>query len=90
MKQDIADRLEILEGQRAEAKQLRKQARRAHRNYEAESLTAFINFTNRCIQECYREDAENWLDSLPEQTLNRPGFPGECFICELRLPDHRF
>ncbi|STM15320.1 colanic acid capsullar biosynthesis activation protein A [Escherichia coli] len=19
-----------------------------------------------------------------------PGFPGECFICELRLPDHRF
>ncbi|KAA9829596.1 taurine dioxygenase [Escherichia coli] len=26
----------------------------------------------------------------PEQHLNRPGFPGECFICELRLPDHRF
>ncbi|EEQ4160460.1 taurine dioxygenase [Escherichia coli] len=24
------------------------------------------------------------------QRLNRPGFPGECFICELRLPDHRF
>ncbi|EFI3692224.1 hypothetical protein GY512_004758, partial [Escherichia coli] len=24
------------------------------------------------------------------QQLNRPGFPGECFICELRLPDHRF
>ena len=22
--------------------------------------------------------------------LNRPGFPGECFICELRLPDHCF
>ena len=22
--------------------------------------------------------------------LNRRGFPGECFICELRLPDHRF
>ncbi len=22
--------------------------------------------------------------------LNRPGFPGECFICELRLPDHYF
>ncbi|MGD2870837.1 hypothetical protein ACP80Z_25045, partial [Escherichia coli] len=30
--------------------------------------------------------------SVSEQTipLNRPGFPGECFICELRLPDHRF
>ncbi|RFQ61717.1 hypothetical protein CRE03_29630, partial [Escherichia coli] len=22
--------------------------------------------------------------------LNRPGFPGEYFICELRLPDHYF
>ncbi|MGT9612034.1 hypothetical protein ACVWDG_26245, partial [Escherichia coli] len=28
------------------------------------------------------------LDKYDE--LNRPGFPGECFICELRLPDHRF
>ncbi|WP_374706386.1 integrase core domain-containing protein, partial [Escherichia coli] len=26
-----------------------------------------------------------WVD-----WLNRPGFPGECFICELRLPDHCF
>ncbi|WP_213078874.1 hypothetical protein, partial [Escherichia coli] len=26
----------------------------------------------------------------PSYDLNRPGFPGECFICELRLPDHRF
>ncbi|WP_250844979.1 Arm DNA-binding domain-containing protein, partial [Escherichia coli] len=25
-----------------------------------------------------------------KETVNRPGFPGECFICELRLPDHRF
>ncbi|MEE7026392.1 YceI family protein [Escherichia coli :H15] len=25
-----------------------------------------------------------------EGKMNRPGFPGECFICELRLPDHRF
>uniref|UniRef100_UPI00203E6092 monooxygenase n=1 Tax=Escherichia coli TaxID=562 RepID=UPI00203E6092 len=24
------------------------------------------------------------------EKLNRPGFPGEYFICELRLPDHRF
>lgn len=28
--------------------------------------------------------------TTPLVTLNRPGFPGECFICELRLPDHRF
>ncbi|EEZ1117922.1 taurine dioxygenase [Escherichia coli] len=27
---------------------------------------------------------------LTPPALNRPGFPGECFICELRLPDHRF
>ncbi|WP_001254895.1 helix-turn-helix domain-containing protein, partial [Escherichia coli] len=28
--------------------------------------------------------------ALNRSPLNRPGFPGECFICELRLPDHRF
>ncbi|MEH5911127.1 zinc-ribbon domain-containing protein, partial [Escherichia coli] len=29
-----------------------------------------------------------WFEHADE--VNRPGFPGECFICELRLPDHRF
>ncbi|MFS3748858.1 hypothetical protein ACK6U5_05270, partial [Escherichia coli] len=29
-------------------------------------------------------------DSGEFRIMNRPGFPGECFICELRLPDHRF
>ncbi|WP_250216492.1 IS110 family transposase, partial [Escherichia coli] len=28
--------------------------------------------------------------SLPTGDVNCPGFPGECFICELRLPDHCF
>ncbi len=28
--------------------------------------------------------------TLQQDAMNRPGFPGECFICELRLPDHRF
>ncbi|KAB0090649.1 taurine dioxygenase [Escherichia coli] len=28
--------------------------------------------------------------SIKYGAVNRPGFPGECFICELRLPDHRF
>ena len=28
--------------------------------------------------------------TISREVLNRPGFPGECFICELRLPDHRF
>ncbi len=27
---------------------------------------------------------------MEDKLLNRPGFPGECFICELRLPDHCF
>ncbi|TBR47510.1 type VI secretion system baseplate subunit TssG, partial [Escherichia albertii] len=25
-------------------------------------------------------------DDPIQENLNRPGFPGECFICELRLP----
>ncbi|TJP38979.1 taurine dioxygenase [Escherichia coli] len=32
----------------------------------------------------------DFKNKLPRFNLNRPGFPGECFICELRLPDHRF
>ncbi|EIB7634202.1 hypothetical protein K9I61_004898 [Escherichia coli] len=38
------------------------------------------------------EQLEDWLEQqkLHLSRLNRPGFPGECFICELRLPDHRF
>ncbi|MGG6847760.1 UNVERIFIED_CONTAM: hypothetical protein QJA12_19570, partial [Escherichia coli] len=33
-----------------------------------------------------------YLNDVPliDELMNRPGFPGECFICELRLPDHRF
>ncbi|WP_411363316.1 efflux RND transporter permease subunit, partial [Escherichia coli] len=34
------------------------------------------------------EQNMNGIDNL--MYMNRPGFPGECFICELRLPDHRF
>ena len=29
-------------------------------------------------------------ETVIHRYVNRPGFPGECFICELRLPDHRF
>ncbi|KAB0206543.1 protein sbmA, partial [Escherichia coli] len=43
------------------------------------SLYAAINV----ILSAYRTRLTFWY-------LNRPGFPGECFICELRLPDHRF
>ena len=39
-----------------------------------------------------REQMRRIANNMPEQydEMNRPGFPGECFICELRLPDHRF
>ena len=38
-----------------------------------------------------RNDGTRSLEGIHYvNTLNRPGFPGECFICELRLPDHRF
>ena len=33
---------------------------------------------------------ESLLEQAAKKELNRPRFPGEYFICELRLPDHRF
>ena len=44
----------------------------------------------KCV---YADDAQHvgsGITGLEVMELNRPGFPGECFICELRLPDHRF
>ncbi|HBA5410266.1 TPA: transposase [Escherichia coli] len=37
-----------------------------------------------------RTSSSERFDIMLLIALNRPGFPGECFICELRLPDHRF
>ncbi|HFV9117320.1 TPA: hypothetical protein ACIAHB_004950, partial [Escherichia coli] len=42
-----------------------------------------------------RKSALLQIDTLIRQlaeisVLNRPWFPGECFICELRLPDQYF
>lgn len=44
---------------------------------------------------CTPETLRVWVRQHERDTgggdgVNRPGFPGECFICELRLPDHRF
>ncbi len=45
----------------------------------------------RCKQKRKFRATTNSNHNLPvAPNLNRPGFPGECFICELRLPDHRF
>ena len=35
-------------------------------------------------------EAESLNVPLVTPVVNRPGFPGECFICEPKLPDHRF
>ncbi len=44
--------------------------------------------------ELLHESYQKWLTGFTRHAVswgvNRPGFPGECFICELRLPDHRF
>ncbi len=41
------------------------------------------------IENCEKV-ADGELPVTCHTCLNRPGFPGECFICELRLPDHCF
>ncbi|EOC7827171.1 hypothetical protein ACI8GV_002135, partial [Shigella sonnei] len=57
-------------------------------------------FVKKVISGPYEEYGKWWIDveyiswGVPGKTrlmfVNRPGFPGEYFICELRLPDHRF
>ncbi len=51
---------------------------------EIEHLRARMEKLRRML---FGTRSENCVVKL---NLNRPGFPGECFICELRLPDHRF
>ncbi|WP_284344222.1 tape measure protein, partial [Escherichia coli] len=60
------------------------------------SLTDLANAVpNEFITQEMIDKAKKRLEDLKNATpeyreMNRPGFPGECFICELRLPDHRF
>ncbi|WP_250263181.1 hypothetical protein, partial [Escherichia coli] len=57
--------------------------------YDGESYPV----SSHCICCNFRlNNLQTWdFQECPEcNWLNRPGFPGECFICELRLPDHRF
>ncbi len=53
-------------------------------------LTIIVLFWIMAIMDGLRGIKETWPAVLVAGGLNRPGFPGECFICELRLPDHRF
>ena len=42
------------------------------------------------FDEDFQMEQQANAEFIAAANLNRPGFPGECFICELRLPDHRF
>ncbi len=47
--------------------------------------------TMNILRRAAGQEAHARMDTLKRKDgLNRPGFPGECFICELRLPDHCF
>ncbi|WP_213059359.1 hypothetical protein, partial [Escherichia coli] len=48
-----------------------------------ESVHILTNACYNLLEKCINGITAN-------KEVNRPGFPGECFICELRLPDHRF
>ncbi len=55
-----------------------------------ESFWALKERPNIDVQRVTDEGGAVDQRALGVNRVNRPGFPGECFICELRLPDHRF
>ncbi len=57
------------------------------RGYSVASVATRLDITTHSL---YAWIKKYGPDSSTNKELNRPGFPGECFICELRLPDHRF
>ncbi len=52
---------------------------------EKETIDNMVRNVRNAFSGLYGSDNQK-----QESDVNRPGFPGECFICELRLPDHRF
>ncbi|NYW50495.1 hypothetical protein C6545_24905, partial [Escherichia coli] len=70
-----------------DAQALREVALKTGLNIVASSGPYLEKFESQRIHKTVDELATT-IDK--ELNLNRPGFPGECFICELRLPDHRF
>ncbi|MEF4069541.1 transposase, partial [Escherichia coli] len=57
------------------------------RGYSVASVATRLDITTHSLYSWIKKYGP---DSSTNKELNRPGFPGECFICELRLPDHRF
>ncbi|MES1763769.1 hypothetical protein ACKWMU_12765, partial [Escherichia coli] len=56
--------------------------------YTDAELADFFEVSESTINK-WKLDYPEFSESI-KKGMNRPGFPGECFICELRLPDHRF
>ncbi len=67
--------------------QLRDQTSESLELLAQQNLTAWVIDV---IRHAISGTQERELSLAELSWLNRPGFPGECFICELRLPDHRF
>ncbi|MGT5879020.1 lysis system i-spanin subunit Rz, partial [Escherichia coli] len=55
-----------------------------------DSAMATISDMQKRQRDVAELDARYTKELADANAMNRPGFPGECFICELRLPDHRF
>lgn len=55
---------------------------------ELKSVCRHNSYTR--IQIVSATPGHDWGDCGKKGKLNRPGFPGEYFICELRPPDHCF
>ncbi len=80
----------------------RKEPRKNYSNEFKLRMVELASQPGACVAQIARENGVNdnvifkWLrlwqneGRVSRRLLNRPGFPGECFICELRLPDHRF
>ncbi len=53
-------------------------------------INASVGISESYVATPEKEAAIKIANEKMAKGVNRPGFPGECFICELRLPDHYF
>ena len=56
----------------------------------AKAMDIGLSTMTRWVKQLRDERQGKPPKASPITPVNRPGFPGEYFICELRLPDHRF
>ncbi|WP_250192196.1 transposase, partial [Escherichia coli] len=56
----------------------------------AKAMDIGLSTMTRWVKQLRDERQGKTPKASPITPVNRPRFPGEYFICELRLPDHRF